>query len=137
MTDHTPLGPLPEPAYRTNFGAGLQAYSAAQMRAYALQERAASLSAGWMPIESAPRDGSEVVYWSEAGAASEQRWIDWLVQHGLLHFYTGCKRPDGSFGPAWVLRTPAVVNGDSCEAWHSETAAGALRAFLRGAQDQG
>ena len=67
----------------------------------------------------------------EAGAASEQRWIDWLMQHGLLHYYPSCQRPDGTNGPAWVLRTPYMTNGDSCEAWHVDSAAGALRAFLR------
>lgn len=66
----------------------------------------------------------------EAGAASEQKWIDWLVAQGLLHFYPMCHRPDRTNGPAWVLRKPASVWGDSCEAWSPDTAAGALRAFL-------
>jgi hypothetical protein len=67
----------------------------------------------------------------EAGAASEQRWIDWLVAQGLLHYYPHCKRPDGSNGPAWVLRSVHMTNGDSCEAWSADTAADALRGFLR------
>ena len=37
-----PLPALPEPAYRTNFGAGLTAYSADQMTAYARQCLAAA-----------------------------------------------------------------------------------------------
>jgi hypothetical protein len=67
----------------------------------------------------------------EAGAASEQRWLDWLVAQGLLHYYPFCKRPDGSNGPAWVLRRAYMTDGDSCEAWHADSAAGALQAFLR------
>lgn len=67
----------------------------------------------------------------EAGAASEQRWIDWLVATGLLHYHNACHRPDGSHGPAWVLRTPRVINGDACVAWQAESAAGALREFLK------
>jgi hypothetical protein len=56
--------------------------------------------------------------------------FDWLVAQGLLHFYPMCHRPDRTNGPAWVLRKPASVWGDSCEAWSPDTAAGALRAFL-------
>lgn len=66
----------------------------------------------------------------EAGAASEQRWVDWLVAIGLLHYYDRCKRPDETNGQAWVLRKPAVIDGSALEAWHPDTAAGALRAFL-------
>jgi hypothetical protein len=67
----------------------------------------------------------------EAGFSSEMRWLEWLTEQGLLHYHGHCTRPDGSSGPAWVLRTPATVNGDSCEAWHADSAAGALRKFLR------
>jgi hypothetical protein len=67
----------------------------------------------------------------EAGAASEQRWIDWLVAQGLLHYHGMCHRPDRTHGPAWVLRRPRVIDGDSCEAWSADTAADALRGFLR------
>lgn len=71
----------------------------------------------------------------EAGAASEQRWIDWLVATGLLRYHNACHRPDGSHGPAWVLRAPSVIDGDSCVAWHAESAAGALREFLKPPND--
>ena len=67
----------------------------------------------------------------EAGAASEQTWIDWLVAQGLLHYYPHCQRPDRSNGPAWVLRRAYMTDGGSCEAWHATSAAGALREFLR------
>ena len=66
----------------------------------------------------------------EAGFGSEMRWLEWLTEQGLMHYHGHCKRPDGSSGPAWVLRTPATVSGDSCEAWHADSAAGALRKFL-------
>jgi hypothetical protein len=65
-----------------------------------------------------------------AAAASEQRWIDWLVAQGLLHYHPVCKRPDATLGRAWVLRRAYMVNGDSCEAWSADSAAGVLKAFL-------
>lgn len=65
-----------------------------------------------------------------AADAREQRLVDWMVEHGLLHYHESCRRPDGSHGPAWVVRTPYMANGDSCEAWHAYSAEGALRAFL-------
>ena len=76
--------------------------------------------------------------WQEAATAERalrfkerQKWTDWLVKRGLLHYHDHCRRPDGSNGPAWVLRAPYMVNGDSCEAWSAGNAADALREFLR------
>jgi len=60
-----------------------------------------------------------------------QKWVEWLVEHGLLHCHNHCHRADGSNGPAWVLRTPCMVNGDSCESWSTDSAADALKNFLR------
>jgi hypothetical protein len=59
------------------------------------------------------------------------RLTEWMTQQGLLHYHAFCKRPDGSSGPAWIVRRPSIINGDSCEAW-SETAAGAVDAWLSG-----
>ena len=76
--------------------------------------------------------------WQEAATAERmrrfaerQKWTEWLVKHGMLHYHDQCRRPDGSNGPAWVLRAPYMVNGDSCEAWSAGSAADALREFLR------
>jgi hypothetical protein len=59
------------------------------------------------------------------------RVTEWMTDNGLLHYHAFCKRPDGSSGPAWVVRRPSIIAGDSCEAWH-ETAAGAVDAWLAG-----
>lgn len=67
----------------------------------------------------------------ENGAASEQLLLDWLTEQGLLVYHERCQRPDGAPGSAWVLLSPAVVNGSAMQAWHPHTAAGALRALLR------
>lgn len=59
------------------------------------------------------------------------RLTEWMAAQGLLHYHDHCKRPDGSSGPAWVVRKPAQVWGDACEAWHA-TAAGAVNTWLAG-----
>ncbi len=60
------------------------------------------------------------------------RLTEWMVEQGLLHYHDHCKRPDGSSGPAWVVRKPATVWGDACEAWHATSAAGAVDTWLLG-----
>ena len=60
----------------------------------------------------------------------ETRLLEWMVEQGLLHYYPFCKRPDGTNGPAWVVRKVYMVQGDSCEAWHATSAAGALEKWL-------
>jgi len=58
------------------------------------------------------------------------RLTEWMAEHGLLIYHNFCRRPDGTGGAAWVVRTPAVVAGDSCEAWNTNSAAGAVDAWL-------
>jgi hypothetical protein len=60
------------------------------------------------------------------------RLSEWMAEQGLLHYHDYCKRPDGSGGPAWVVRKPATVWGHACEAWHATSAAGAVEAWLLG-----
>ena len=55
---------------------------------------------------------------------------EWMVNNGLLTYHGMCKRPDGTSGPAWVVRQPAVINGSSCEAWHTTSAAGAVDEWI-------
>jgi hypothetical protein len=76
--------------------------------------------------------------WQDAAMAERMRRFDekqklteWMVKNGMLHYHDHCRRPDGSHGPAWVIRAPYMVNGDSCEAWSAGSAADALREFLR------
>lgn len=35
--------------------------------------------------------------------------LAWLMGYGLLARHEHVRRPDGSFGPAWVLRRPFVL----------------------------
>ena len=62
--------------------------------------------------------------------AEQTRLVEWLVDQHLLAYYAHCRRPDGTSGPAWVLRRSDAVNGDSCEAWDETSAFGALQTFL-------
>jgi hypothetical protein len=59
-----------------------------------------------------------------------QRLTEWLVGVGLLHYHDHCTRPDRTHGPAWVLRAPATILGDSCEAWSPKTAEACIAAFV-------
>ena len=73
--------------------------------------------------------------WERRARKSEAQIIfltTWLVEQNLLHYHTHCRRPDGSKGPAWVVRKPCMVQGDSCEAWHATSAEGAVAAWLDG-----
>ena len=85
--------------------------------------------------ELADSEGSRAVNYLRRARAAETRiarLTEWMVEQGLLHYHDHCKRPDGSNGPAWVVRKPATVWGDACEAWHATSAAGAVEDWLAG-----
>jgi hypothetical protein len=70
------------------------------------------------------------VEWLKTPAIDVWNLAEWLAKNGLLHYHPACHRPDRTHGPAWVLRTPYMVNGDSCEAWHADSSIGLVRSFF-------
>jgi hypothetical protein len=61
--------------------------------------------------------------------AERARMAEWLRDQGLLYYHDMCTRPDGTHGPAWVVREVLVRYG-SPVAWHPFSADGALAALL-------
>ena len=78
------------------------------------------------------REASEAAARAEAAKhdATLRKLTEWLADVGLLHYQSHCPRPDRTHGPAWMLREPAMVNGDSCEAWSPKSADACIAAFV-------
>lgn len=51
----------------------------------------------------------------------------WLKTVRLLHYERLCTRPDGTHGPAWIVRKPHSIDGDSCVGWHANNIDDAIK----------
>jgi hypothetical protein len=96
----------------------------------ALLDRQARIDTLTRQVKQADERGDEAMRRAHVAEAKLTRLTEWMAEHALLHYHKHCKRPDGTSGPAWVVRNPAVVDGSSCEAWHAKSAAGAVEAWL-------
>lgn len=63
-------------------------------------------------------------------AAKLARLTAWMTENGMLRYYSHCMRSDNTRGPAWVVLRPHRVIVGSCAAWHADSAAGAVDAWL-------
>ena len=58
--------------------------------------------------------------------------LEWMMRNGLLNYDHTCTRPDGTCGPAWVLRRPAIIDADAVTGWSATTARDAVEDAFRG-----
>jgi len=65
------------------------------------------------------------------------RLTEWMAEQGLLVHHARCRRPDGTIGPMWVVRGPAVVDGGSSLAWHGASAMAAVETWLANGSGHG
>jgi hypothetical protein len=84
-------------------------YDDIEMRAYGEACAAAAVAAEREAMRSRP------LYTNIATDAARYEWLrEWLVKHGLLKALFCQPEAGMKAGDYWILRRPAVLDGDSC-----------------------